>query len=301
MVVGKPVNRIELRPHLLRYGEIGTKSSNTRKQFEDILIDNIERTFLSRNKEVVIEKKGLGRIFAYTQTENSYLFSRIFGIVSFSPVKELSSDLEKIKSEGKKFANDVSGTFAVRARRIGEHEYTSQDVEDEVGNVILNENPDLQVDLDEPENEFHIEIRHASTYVFTEIEEGPGGLPLSSQGKVAAYIEDRYDFLATWLMMKRGARPYAFAKDKKWSKRLEKWDPNLKMIKVRSFEEMLSMDTPEEVKALVLGERLDDYSRREHDMMTIRPLIGLTEKRIEKFFETIERLESKDYNKFEDI
>jgi len=296
MAVGKEENQGDLRPHLLRYGEIGTKSSSIRKHFEDILIDNIERTFLSRGKEVVTEKKGLGRIFAYTQNENSYLFSRIFGIVSFSPVKELSSDLEKIKSEGKKFAKEVSGTFAVRARRIGEHEYTSQDVEDEVGREILNENPDLQVDLDEPENEFHIEIRHSDAYVFTEIEEGPGGLPLSSQGKVAAYIEDRYDFLATWIMMKRGARPYAFAKDKKWAEKLEKWDPNIKLIEVQSFEEILSMDIPEDAKALVMGERLGDYSRKEHDMMTIRPLIGFTEERIEKFFETIEGLESKDYS-----
>jgi len=298
MVVGKTVkDQGELKPHLLRYGEIGTKSPRIRKHFEDILIDNIERTFLSRGKEVVTEKKGFGRIFAYTQHENSYLFSRIFGIISFSPVKELNADLEKIKSEGRNFAKEVTGTFAVRARRVGEHEYTSQDVKDEVGSVILNENPDLQVDLDEPESQFHIEIRHSQAYVFTEIEEGPGGLPLSSQGKFAAYIEDRYDFLATWIMMKRGARPYAFIKDKKWAERLEKWDPNLKMIDVKSFEEMLSMDIPEDAKALVVGERLEDYSRKKNDMMTIRPLIGFTEERIEKFFETIERLENKDQSR----
>ena len=294
MVVGKKTKKKgDLKPHLLRYGEIGTKSSNIRKHFEDILINNIERTFLSRGKEVVTEKRGLGRIFAYTQNENSYLFSRTFGIVSFSPVKELSADLEKIKSEGKEFAKDVSGTFAVRARRVGEHEYTSQDVEEEVGSVILNENPDLLVDLDKPQNEFHIEIRHSHAYIFTDIEEGPGGLPLSSQGKVAAYIEDRYDFLATWIMMKRGARPYAFAKDKRWTERLKKWDPNIKIIEIKSFEEMLSIDIPKEVKALVVGERLEDYSRKEFDMMTIRPLIGFTEERVEKFFEIIERLEGK--------
>ncbi len=282
-----------LIPHLLRYGEIGTKSSNIRKHFEDILIDNIERTFLSRNKEVVLEKEGLGRIFAYTQDENSYLFSRIFGIVSYSPVKKLRSNIEEINDEAKKFADRIFGTFAVRARRVGQHEYTSQDIEDEVGRTILNRNPDLQVNLDEPEHEFHIEVRHDRAYIFTKIEEGPGGLPLSSQGKVAARIEDKYDFLATWLMMKRGARPYVLIQNERWGDRLRKWDPNLKKIDRKSFDRVLKSEHPKDIKGLVSGERLEDYSEKQHDVMIIRPLIGFTEKKIEKYFEIIKRLESK--------
>jgi len=294
MVVGKTIKHMgDLEPHLLRYGEIGTKSSNIRKHFEDILIDNIERTFLSRDKEVITEKKGLGRIFAYTQNENSHLFSRIFGIVSYSRVKEIKSNLKEMKNEAKRFAENISGSFAVRARRVGQHEYTSQDVEDEIGNVILEENPDLRVNLDEPKHEYHIEIRHSRAYVFTKVEEGPGGLPLSSQGKVAAYIEDRYDFLAIWLMMKRGARPYVFIKDQKWAEKLGIWDPNLKKIKVESFEKIHPTDHPKNIEALVLGETLEDFSRRQYDLMTVRPLIGFTEKRMEKFFGTIQRLESK--------
>lgn len=283
----------DLEPHLLRYGEIGTKSSNVRKHFEDILIDNIERTFLSRNKEVITEKRGLGRIFAYTQNENTYLFSRIFGIVSYSRVKKLNFDLKEVKKQARKFAEDISGTFAVRARRVGEHEYTSQDVEEEVGSVILDENPKLDVDLDDPEHEFHIEIRHSYAYIFTEIEEGPGGLPLSSQGKVLSYVENKYDFLATWMIMKRGARPYVFTDDKKWIERLKIWDPNLKAIEVKNFQEMMSMEHLERGRALVLGDRLEDHRKIENDMMVIRPLIGFIEERIEKGLETIKRLERK--------
>jgi len=286
-------DRGDLIPHLIRYGEIGTKSPSIRKHFEDILIDNIERTFLSRQKEVITDRKDLGRIFAYTQMENSYLFSRIFGIVSYSQVKELRADLKEIKDEAKKFAEDVSGTFAVRARRTGQHEYGSQDVEDQVGNLILDENQDLEVDLDDPENEIHIEVRHDRAYIFTEIEEGPGGLPLSSQGKIAAHIGDEYDFLATWMMMKRGARPHAFIEDSRWTERLRRWDPNLKKVEVESFEDMLSLDKPKEVMALVLGERLEDCSRRQSELMILRPLIGLTEERIKKLFSMVKKLESK--------
>ncbi|MEF8875058.1 MAG: THUMP domain-containing protein, partial [Candidatus Thermoplasmatota archaeon] len=135
----------ELELHLLRYGEIGTKSPNVRKHFEDILMQNIERTFLSREEEVITEKRGRGRIFAYALKKNSYLFSRIFGLTSYSRARQVNSDLDELKKEGRRFADEVSGSFAVRARRVGEHEYNSQEVEAEIGDVILDEDPDLKV------------------------------------------------------------------------------------------------------------------------------------------------------------
>lgn len=294
MVTGeKEKNGETLQPYLLRYGEIGTKSTTIRKHFENILIDNIERFFLTRDKEVITEKKGLGRIFAYTYEENSYLFSRIFGIVSYSRVKEISSNLEDIEQEAKNFARDIVGSFAVRARRVGQHEYTSQDIENEIGRIILKENPNLQVDLDEPENEFHIEIRHSRAYIFIEIEDGPGGLPLSSQGKFAACIKDRYDFLATWMIMKRGARPYVAIEDENYYRRLKLWESNLQKIDTESFDKILSKNYSEDIHTVVSGERLENYSIKDSETMTIRPLIGFTEERIEKVFESIEELENR--------
>ncbi len=277
--------------YLLRYGEIGTKSPRVRSHFEDILMQNIERIFLSKSEEVITEKRGRGRIFAYTKKENSYLFSRVFGLVSYSLAEEVSSDLKDIGEKGKIFADQISGTFAVRARRVGEHDYNSQDVEREIGSVILKEDPDLTVDLEDPEHEFHVEIRHSNAYVFTKICKGPGGLPLSSQGKVAAYVESKNDFVATWLMMKRGTRPYVYHPGSKWIKKLARWDPNLKEREVKNFEEFLSLGFPKEVKALVLGETLEDHSKIEMKNVVLRPLIGLDEKRIQTILDRIEKLE----------
>lgn len=277
----------ELKLYLLRYGEIGTKSLAIRKHFEDILIQNVKRLFLSKEEEVIIERRGMGRIFAYLKDENSHLLSRTFGLVSYSRAKEMNASMEELKEKAVEFAEDISGSFAVRARRTGTHDFDSQDVERELGRVMLEGHPGLEVDLDSPDHEFHVEIRHSSAYVFTDIEDAPGGLPLSSQGKVASYLENRDDFVATWLMMKRGARPYVYTSSTKWSDRLEQWDPNLKKISVTDLQEALSLEFPREVAALVVGQTLQDFSKIDHDGLVLRPLIGFTEERIENTMKRI--------------
>lgn len=281
----------DLSLFLLRYGEIGTKSSNIRKHFEDILIQNMERTFLNEGEELITEKKGMGRIFAHTDPKNSYLFSRTFGLVSYSEAESFTTDLDEMIKRARKFAENISGTFAVRARRVGEHEFGSQEVEAKVGEAVLEANPELTVDLDRPEEEFHIEIRHSDTYVFTDIQEAPGGLPVGSQGKVAAVVEDELDFLSAWLMMRRGARLYVISNKRDLIERLRRWDVSLKELEYA--EDISSIDFPEHIKALVLGETLEDYSPIDIDMMVVRPLIGFTDERIENTLSFIERLEEK--------
>ncbi len=285
--------------YLIRYGELGTKSPRIRKDFKNILIQNIERTFLSRDKEVIVEGRHHGRIFAYTQEKNAGFFSRIFGVVSYSKCEEIESieaDLRKIKEEAERFADDIDGQFAVRVKRVGDHEFGSQDIEEELGALILKENPELEVNLDEPDHKFKIEIRHNRAYIIKNGKNGPGGLPLSSQGKVAAYVDDRTDLIATWLMMKRGARPYVYFSDPKWGNKLERWDPNLRKEEVSSLKEMLDKDLPGEIEAIVLGERLPNFSKKEIDTLILRPLIGLTEARIEDIYSNINYLENQ-YNK----
>ncbi len=278
----------ELQLHLLRYGEIGTKSLNIRRHFEDILIQNVKRLFLSEEEEVILERRGRGRIFAYLKDENSHLLSRTFGLVSYSRAEEISAEVDEMKEKAVKFADGISGTFAIRARRTGTHDFDSQDIEEELGRIALESNPDLKVDLDSPDHEFHVEIRHSSAYVFTDIQEAPGGLPLSSQGKVASYVEDRNDFVGTWLMMKRGARPYVYTPQTKWSERLERWDPNLRTVEVKDLQEALSLEFPREVDALVLGETIQNLSKVDREGLVLRPLIGFTEERIENTLQRID-------------
>ncbi len=280
--------------YLLRYGEIGTKSPTVRSNFESILVQNIERMFLNQQKEIFIDKRGYGRIFGYTEKEYSTLFSRVFGLVSYSPAEEISSDLEEIKDESRDFAEGKEGTFAVRARRTGDQEYSSMDVEEAVGSVILEENPTLDVDLDDPQNTLYIEIRNNKAYLFTEKYEGPGGLPLSSQGKAAAFVEDRNGFLAAWLMMKRGVRCYIYyTEENEWVNRLKKWDPNLKNFKIKGKDHLFSDDLSEEADAIILGETMEDITEIETEKLIFRPLIGFSKNMIKDKINKIRDLEDR--------
>ena len=280
--------------YLLRYGEIGTKSPSVRSNFESILVQNIERMFLSSKKEIFIEKRGFGRIFGYTEKEDSSLFSRTFGLVSYSPAEEISSDLEEIKEKSRSFADGRKGTFAVRARRIGDQDYSSMDVEEAVGSVILDENPDLDVDLDDPEHILYIEVRNNKAYLFTEKFEGPGGLPLSSQGKAAAFVEDEKGFLAAWLMMKRGVRCYIYyTEENDWVNRLKKWDPNLKNFEIKERDRLFYDEISEEIDGVVLGETLEDVSEVKSDKLIFRPLIGFSKDIIKEKINKIEHLENR--------
>ncbi|MGM0510336.1 MAG: THUMP domain-containing protein [Thermoplasmatota archaeon] len=288
--------------HVLRYGEIGTKGRRVRNSFESILIDNIERTFLKENQEVIIDRKR-GRLYAYCDEDSAYLFSRVFGLVTYSPAEEVSSDMEDIKDHSKKFSEGKEGTFAVRATRTGSHDYSSPQLEAEVGAAVLKDNPDLDVDLEEPDNTLNIEVRNNRAYLFTDKYPCPGGLPLGCQGKIAGYLEDENDFIATWMMMKRGARVYVFRSDdieEKLYERLDRWDPNLKMVGEGTKDGFFGKKFSENIKGLVIGQTLDDIYvgdndhellKSDGDLPVFRPLIGFTDERIVDYLEKIDDLE----------
>ncbi len=275
---------------LLRYGELGTKSISIRRNFEFILIDNIERMFLKEGEEIVLERTR-GRIFAHADATAGHIFTRIFGLVSFSPVRETSSEINSILKEGAKIWTEKEGSFAVRARRTGTHPYTSQELAAAVGGAVLEVNPQLTVDLSSPDHELHVEVRDSKAYLFIEIYNAPGGLPLGSQGKVAAYVENKNDFLAAWLMMKRGARTYIIhPPDNKWADALDGWDPNLKRMEVDRMDDILSLKLPTEVQGLVTGDTLKSLRCIEHGLPVFRPLVGFTEERIKGYVKDISKL-----------
>ncbi|MFP4634163.1 MAG: tRNA sulfurtransferase [Candidatus Aenigmatarchaeota archaeon] len=193
---------------LIRYGEIGLKSDHVRRSFEDRLIHNIHEGLKSKEIKENI-KRGYGRIFVNTKEVEraSEVLKRTFGIVSFSPCEKMDASFEKITERLAEVGeeNIESGeSFAVRVRRTGSHDFSSKDVEEVAGAKIL-KRVEAEVDLDEPDKKIMAEVRQGQCYIFTDKIEGPGGLPLGTQGKVVSLLKGGYkSFLATWLMMKRG-------------------------------------------------------------------------------------------------
>ncbi|MEF8880162.1 MAG: THUMP domain-containing protein [Candidatus Thermoplasmatota archaeon] len=194
---------------LVRYSELGLKARYTRRKFEDILVENIKNALKSKHIESRI-KKERGRIYVYTdETEKSItILKKIFGIKSVSPALKTSSNISSISRYALQIAEKKLNTdqsFALRVRRSGSHEFSSQDVAIKVGEKIVNKTGS-PVDLTNPDFELFIEVRDQNSFLFTEKIECTGGLPLGSQGKVLSLIEKTEDLLASWYLMRRGCK-----------------------------------------------------------------------------------------------
>ena len=191
---------------LLRYsGEIATKSRQTRNRFQRRLADNLRDALDAAGVEATVERRW-SRLFVESEDEGALrVLPRIFGLSSFSRIEaECEADLETIVETGRRLFHDrVRGhTFAVRARRSGEHDFRSYDVQRELGTAL---NPGAEVDLDEPEVEVRVEVRDDRAYLFSERRDAPGGLPLGVQGKALVLLSGGFDSaVAAWMTLRRG-------------------------------------------------------------------------------------------------
>ncbi|MHA1938953.1 MAG: tRNA sulfurtransferase, partial [Candidatus Thorarchaeota archaeon] len=200
---------------LVRYGEIGIKSKQTRRRMEGLLIKHIKSAMREAGAKFSKIRKEYGRIFIVTEMteEASRIASNIFGVVSVSPVVVIESELDAILETGLEMARvsfAKNKSFAVGSRRVGTHDYSSQDVREKLGAAILTGLPELElsVDLTSPDQSIYVEVRNQSAYLFTDTVDGVGGMPTGSQGKVVCTLSSGLDSpIAAFKVMKRGCIP----------------------------------------------------------------------------------------------
>jgi thiamine biosynthesis protein ThiI len=279
---------------LIRYGEIALKSKPVRKILVRKLKDNIKTHFSKQNLECFIISD-YGRIYLYCDDHSSAekILRRIFGIVSFSLCTEISSEIDQILDVTKREALPWlprGSKFAVRARRVGNHAYSSQSLAEEVGSAILSSGDELKVDLDNPDVEIFVEVRHDKAFVFSDSVKAPGGFPMGSQGNALAFVEDERDIAAAWLMMKRGCKVHiASTKEFGGLEGLKLWDPDLTLHKCEDIEELYKLCDRIHTEALVLGWDLDRAlkSKLKHNVPIFYPLIGFDVDKVDRLVETI--------------
>ncbi len=193
---------------IVRYGEIGVKSPKVRRRFENKLISNI------KNKLDCKIKINQGRIFLYPENFDDAFEALIktIGVVSFSPVVSTETDFKSIEETLNKYVQNLiseglfspENTFAIRCRRVGQHEFSSREMAGFCGSVVVKATS-APVDLSNPDFEFFVEVRDNKTYIFHEKIQGVGGLPVGTQGKVVALVSGGIDSpVAAFMMMKRG-------------------------------------------------------------------------------------------------
>lgn len=193
--------------YLVRYSEIGLKGDRTRSAMERMLIRNIITALRSSGIDAEPIREN-GRIFIDCPRGKIQddLISRVFGVKSFSWVEIIDfTDLDDLCSSAYSFFQKmVAGkTFAIRARRQGNHPFRSLDIEIKLGDMLRGIS--AGVDLENPQFEVQIEVRNSRAYLFSDIITGPGGLPLGSQSRMLSLVSGGLDSpLAAWYMMKRG-------------------------------------------------------------------------------------------------
>lgn len=198
---------------IARYGEIGIKSPKIRSRFERKLVKNIKATF-----ECDVERNQ-GRIYLRPKDfdEGIEKLNRVFGVVSYSPVVSTHTTYDEIDEALTRYTEnlveegliDENTKFAIKCRRVGKHDFTSQEMAAHCGGVVRN-TVLAPVDLSNPDLTIFIEVRENDTYIFHEKIKGPGGLPLGTQGKVIVLISSGIDSpVAAYLMMKRGCEVIA--------------------------------------------------------------------------------------------
>lgn len=198
---------------IVRYGELGLKSRPVRNRFLRKLASNIEDTFLDRDTDCYIDVPG-PRLYVYPGDFRiaRKILSTAFGVVSFSPAVRIgTSSLDRVIRKGTEYSQWLlkdGRSFAVRTRRVGQHDYGSQDVNVELGAEILksNEEKGLSVDLTNPDETIYLEIRQDKTYFYHRVIRGPGGLPYGVSGSSVCAVAGPKSLLSAYLMMKRGNR-----------------------------------------------------------------------------------------------
>ncbi|OUQ19375.1 tRNA 4-thiouridine(8) synthase ThiI [Lachnoclostridium sp. An14] len=206
---------MEYRSFLIKYAEIGTKGKN-RYLFEDALIKQMKRALKNVDGQFVITKES-GRIYVETEGEYDYddavdALRRVFGIVWICPMVQFEDkDYENIKKQVVAYMDEVypdkNLTFKVNTRR-GDKSYPhkSEEINRDLGEVILNAFPEMKVDVHHPDVLLHVEVRR-KVNVYSLMIPGAGGMPVGTNGKAMLLLSGGIDSpVAGWMIAKRGVK-----------------------------------------------------------------------------------------------
>ena len=186
----------------VRVDEIFLKGGN-QKMFFGVLCENLKKLL-----SPTLVKRTEGGLLLDIDEQKVKQLSLIPGIAKFSQTNICKNDLGSIVKIGEKMLKDFTGkTFAIDTNRsYKKFPLKSQEVNEKVGGELA-EKFNLKVNLKNPDLKISIFITKEETYVCGKHEEGIGGLPTGTSGKVMCLLSGGIDSpVASYLMMKRGAQ-----------------------------------------------------------------------------------------------
>lgn len=192
---------------IVRYCEIHLKGKN-RGYFEKIFMMNLEKALAGFRHEI---RKPSGRYivenFDQTRTEEILeKLSRVFGTHTLSSAYKVPAELEMIYDTVKKIAPE-SGSFKVITNRANKSfPLNSMQLNAEIGGRLLQDFPNLSVDVHAPQHEICIDIReNGDALIFSGHIKGAGGMPVGTSGKGVLLLSGGIDSpVAGYMIAKRG-------------------------------------------------------------------------------------------------
>ena len=198
---------------LIKSAEIGTKGKN-RFLFEDALIKQIKHALRPVEGKFIISKES-GRIYMDAQGEYDYdeviaALKRVFGIAWICPMFQIEkTDFEEIKKEVASYVDQVyedkNFTFKVDAKRVDKkYPVSSEQMNRDLGEVILDTFPETKVDVHHPDVLLKVEVRKLVN-IYSVMIPGPGGMPVGTNGKAMLLLSGGIDSpVAGYMIAKRG-------------------------------------------------------------------------------------------------
>ena len=196
---------------LAKYGEIALKGEN-KNTFEDMLLRNIKRRlkkigrfdYSRKQSTIYIEPldgadideavRGLEKVFGIGAIQRCAVFPKDFSVV--------------VQNLGEYLADALGGanTFKVEAKRSDKtFPMKSPEIQQRLGDAVLDAFPHLGVDVHEPEVTVRLEIRDNGAYLSAKRITGAGGMPVGSSGKALLMLSGGIDSpVAGYMMAKRG-------------------------------------------------------------------------------------------------
>jgi len=194
---------------LVRYGELGLKGKNKYK-FINTLRNNMSVAVAGLADTTV--KSGWGRLWVETAEPQAALerLQRVFGIFSLSPVLQVEKNIAALAEasyQTLQAALPEGGSFKVETRRADKtFPLISPEISKQVASLLFSRLDErYTADMRKPERMLWLEIRAEGAFVYGEVIEGAGGLPVGTGGKALLLLSGGIDSpVAGWHMLKRG-------------------------------------------------------------------------------------------------
>lgn len=200
------------------FPEITIKSPPVRKRFIKHLRENLKELFRGLGFSVQVTRDW-DKIDVFADTDEAVAIAQVAEILSHTPGIAYFSqvqtyplgDLEDIFQKTKAIWGEAleDKTFCVRAKRNGDHEFSSIEVERYVGGGLNQHTKAKGVKLKDPDVTVRLDIKRDQLHVIETQTQGLGGFPLGSQEPVLSLISGGFDStVSSYLTIKRGIRTH---------------------------------------------------------------------------------------------